>query len=87
MAHQWSLLQSRHGESSSGCASVLNVTCSGGLKSVWVRPLPCNPTYVGDAERGERNVSLDGILRLANALGVRPGVLLHGLEGRVKPPR
>jgi transcriptional regulator with XRE-family HTH domain len=26
-----------------------------------------HPTYVGDAERGERNVSLDGILRLANA--------------------
>jgi transcriptional regulator with XRE-family HTH domain len=42
-----------------------------------------HPTYVGDAERGERNVSLDGILRLARALGVRPGALLDGLEERI----
>ncbi len=40
-------------------------------------------TYVGDAERGERNVGLDNILRLAKALKVPPGQLLDGLERRV----
>jgi transcriptional regulator with XRE-family HTH domain len=37
-------------------------------------------TYVGSAERGLRNVSLQNILRLAKALDVRPGELLDGLE-------
>ncbi len=32
-------------------------------------------TYVGSVERGERNISLSNIIRLAEALGVHPGDL------------
>jgi transcriptional regulator with XRE-family HTH domain len=35
-------------------------------------------TYVGSVERGERNISLVNIVRLAAALGVDPGELLRG---------
>lgn len=35
-----------------------------------------NRTYVGAVERGERNVSLDNIVRLAAAVGVSPAELL-----------
>lgn len=36
-------------------------------------------TYVGSVERGERNVPLKNILRLASALGIDPGDLVSGL--------
>jgi len=37
-------------------------------------------TYVSSVERGERNISLQNILRLAKALGVDPGELVKGLR-------
>jgi transcriptional regulator with XRE-family HTH domain len=39
-------------------------------------------TYVGHVERGEKNVSLSTVLRVANALGVR----ISALFGRGKEP-
>ena len=34
-------------------------------------------SYVGSVERGERNVSLQNIWRIADALGVEPGDLFR----------
>lgn len=39
-------------------------------------------TYIGDVERGERNVSLLNIARLAKALGVRVSDLVEQAEER-----
>lgn len=36
--------------------------------------------YIGGIERGERNLALLNILRLAKALGVSPSELLKGIE-------
>lgn len=36
-------------------------------------------TYVSSVERGERNISLTNIVRLAKALGSDPGTLIRGL--------
>lgn len=37
-------------------------------------------TYVGSVERGERNISLDNIERLATALALQPHELLLGYK-------
>ena len=37
-------------------------------------------TYVSQVERGERNIALTNILRIAEALGTDPGDLITGLE-------
>lgn len=37
-------------------------------------------TYLGQVERGRRNLSLHNILRVARTLGVDAGKLMHGLQ-------
>ena len=37
-------------------------------------------TYIGDVERGARNVSLVNMTRIAAALGVPLSRLIHGME-------
>lgn len=40
-----------------------------------------NRTYVGDVERGERNIALVNMHKLARALGVRLSDMLREMEG------
>ena len=35
-------------------------------------------TYIGSVERGERNISIDNVERIARSLGVRPEQLVSG---------
>lgn len=39
-------------------------------------------TYVGSVERGERNVSLENIVLIAEALGCNAADLLEGVRGK-----
>ncbi|MBR6422604.1 helix-turn-helix transcriptional regulator [bacterium] len=34
-------------------------------------------TYISDIERGNRNVSIDNIEKIAKALGIKPSILLE----------
>ncbi len=45
-----------------------------------------HPTYVGAIERGERNVSLRNLLRIADALGMPLSRLIAEAEQTVAPP-
>jgi transcriptional regulator with XRE-family HTH domain len=42
-------------------------------------------SYFGSVERGERNVSLTNIVRIAGALGVMPSELLARMESVAEP--
>jgi transcriptional regulator with XRE-family HTH domain len=42
-------------------------------------------TYLGQIERGEHNLSLLNIIRLAHVLGVDPGELVRGLKLPAEP--
>ena len=37
-------------------------------------------TYIGGIERGERNITLINILRISEALGVKPQVIFERME-------
>lgn len=37
-------------------------------------------TYMGDVERGERNIALDNIAKIANSLGISISELMSGVE-------
>jgi transcriptional regulator with XRE-family HTH domain len=42
-------------------------------------------TYVGSVERGERNVSIDNVERLAEALGIELAALFKRIRPAIRP--
>jgi transcriptional regulator with XRE-family HTH domain len=42
-------------------------------------------SYIGDIERGSRNLTVSSLSQIADALGVHPGVLLFDQAIRKKP--
>ncbi len=49
---------------------------SGMSQEAFAEKVGVHRTYIGSVERGERNVSLDNILRIATSLGLRASELL-----------
>lgn len=43
-----------------------------------------NRTYIGDIERGARNIALSNILKLAHALKVKPSKIFYLMETNPK---
>ncbi len=41
-------------------------------------------TYISQLERGQKNPSLKAIVRLAEALGIRPSEMIRRIESRVE---
>lgn len=41
-------------------------------------------TYIGGIERGERNVGLLNIIRISDALGIPPSLLIKHLDSDIK---
>ena len=40
----------------------------------------CHPTYIGQIERGEKNVSLENLAKISSALNVPLSELVEGIE-------
>jgi transcriptional regulator with XRE-family HTH domain len=45
-----------------------------------------NRTYMGDVERGERNLALKNMSKIASALGMRLSQLIRAMEEELKKP-
>lgn len=41
----------------------------------------CHPTYIGQLERGEKNATIESVLKLSKALGVSLSDLFYKLDG------
>lgn len=41
----------------------------------------CHPTYIGQIERGEKNATIESILKITNALNITLSQLLENVDG------